>query len=83
MQQKRSSLRLKGFQSNLENNNFTHFYRNQFPNEYPFIYKKLHATMLTGFNEEVLNTIKSNKLRSYALFKTEAGWNIISGKLEM
>ena len=29
--------------------------------------------MLTRFNEEALNTIKSNKLRSYALFKNEPG----------
>ena len=29
--------------------------------------------MLTRFNEEALNTIRSNKIRSYALFKTETG----------
>ena len=64
---------LRGIQSNLENNNLNYFYRNQFPNRYPFIYKKLHTAMLARFNEEALNTIKSNKLRSYALFKTEPG----------
>ena len=67
---------LRGILSNLEKNNLTYFYSNQFPKRYPFIYKKLHTAMLNRFQDETLTTIKSNKLRSYALFKTELGKEI-------
>ena len=72
---------LRGILSNLEKNNLIYFYSNQFPNRYPFIYKKLHTAMLNRFQDETLTTIKSNKLRSYALFKTEPGKEVYLNKV--
>ena len=64
---------IAGVKSILEKNNLSFFYRNMFPDRYPFIYKKILTKMLDHFHEEVLHTIKSNKLRTYALFKKEPG----------
>ena len=64
---------IAGVKSILEKNNLSFFYRNMFPDRYLFIYKKILTKMLDHFHEEVLHTIKSNKLRTYALFKKEPG----------
>jgi hypothetical protein len=65
---------LKGVEGHLERNNLNYFFtRKEFPNKYPFIYKKLYKAMASSFHEEALDAIKTNKLRSYALFKRESG----------
>ena len=64
---------LMGVKSILEKNNLLFFYSNEFPDRCPFIYKKLQMKMFDHFHEEVLNTIRSSKLRTYALFKNEPG----------
>ena len=65
---------LKGVEGHLERNNLNYlFTRKEFPNKYPFIYKKLYKAMASSFHEEALDAIKTNKLRSYALFKRESG----------
>ena len=65
---------LKGVEEHLDSNNLNYFYRRkEFHNKYPFIYKKLYNAMMSSFHEEALDAIKTNKLRSYALFKKESG----------
>ena len=65
---------LKGVEGHLEGNNLNYFFRRkEFNIKYPFIYKKLYKAISSSFHGEALDAIKTNKLRSYALFKRELG----------
>ena len=60
----------------LEVNGMLNFYVETPPLEYPFIFKKIYQRLYDNFHETTFGDINQNssKLRTYALFKTEPGF---------
>ena len=60
----------------LESNGMLNFYMDNPVSEYPFIFKKLYQRLYDNFHETTFGVIKENssKLRTYAVFKTEPGF---------
>ena len=60
----------------LESNGMLDFYINQPQCDYPFIYKRIFERMIDNFHQTSFESIRgeSSKLRTYALFKSEIGF---------
>ena len=62
--------------SHLESNGMLNFYEEMFDVPYPFIHKKLFERLRDNFHQNAFEKIRSStsKLRTYALFKNEVGF---------
>ena len=66
---------ISGIRGILEKNGLLSLFLNEYHEKPDFINKKLHQTLVDGFHQNALESIRQNdsKLRTYALLKTEIG----------
>ena len=67
---------IDNIKSTLEKNGMLSFYLGDFSDKHPFISKRLFERLVDTFHQNAFATIKSekSKLRTYAIFKTSAGF---------
>ena len=67
---------IPNIRKHLESNDMIEFFESVSDNPYPFVHKLLFEKLRDNFHQKAFDKIKSNssKLRTYALFKTEVGF---------